>query len=44
MANRIENMDLMIRNERLSKGLTQEEHGKRVSKAQIAKMESGKVL
>ena len=36
----------MIRNERLRKGLTQEELGKRigVGKAQISKIESGKGL
>ncbi|WP_373782882.1 DUF3791 domain-containing protein [Bacteroides heparinolyticus] len=46
MANRIENIGLMIRNERLGKGLTQEELGKRVGvgKAQISKIESGKGL
>ncbi|WP_373798805.1 helix-turn-helix domain-containing protein, partial [Bacteroides heparinolyticus] len=40
MANRIENIGLMIRNERLGKGLTQEELGKRVGvgKAQISKI------
>lgn len=46
MANRIENIGLMIRNERLAQGLTQEELGKRVGvgKAQISKIESGKGL
>ena len=46
MTNRIENIGLMIRNERLRKGLTQEELGKRigVGKAQISKIESGKGL
>ncbi len=46
MANTIENIGLMIRAERLNKGLTQEELGKRigVGKAQISKIESGKGL
>lgn len=44
MTNSIENIGLMIRNERLRKGLTQEELGERVGvgKAQISKIESGK--
>lgn len=46
MTNRLENIGLMIRNERLRKGLTQEELGERVGvgKAQISKIESGKGL
>lgn len=46
MADRIENIGLMIRNERLRKGLTQEELGERVGvgKAQISKIETGKGL
>ena len=46
MANSLENIGLMIRNERLRKGLTQEELGERVGvgKAQISKIESGKGL
>ena len=46
MTNSIENIGLMIRNERLRKGLTQEELGERVGvgKAQISKIESGKGL
>ena len=38
MTNRLENIGLMIRNERLRKGLTQEELGERVGvgKAQIS--------
>ena len=46
MTDSIENIGLMIRNERLRKGLTQEELGKRigVGKAQISKIESGKGL
>lgn len=46
MKNRLENIGPMIRNERISKGLTQEELGKRVGvgKAQISKIESGKGL
>lgn len=46
MKNRLENIGLMIRNERIRKGLTQEELGKRVGvgKAQISKIESGKGL
>ena len=41
MTNSIENIGLMIRNERLRKGLTQEELGERVGvgKAQISKIE-----
>lgn len=41
MVNRIENIGLIIRNERFGKGLTQEELGKRVGvgKAQIPKVE-----
>ena len=44
MTNRLENIGPMIRNERLRKGLTQEELGERVGvgKAQISKIESGK--
>lgn len=43
---RIENIGLLIRNERLRKGFTQEELGERVGvgKAQISKIESGKGL
>lgn len=43
---RIENIGLLIRNERLQKGFTQEELGERVGvgKAQISKIESGKGL
>lgn len=46
MANRLENIGLMIRNERLRKGLTQEELGERVGvgKVQISKIERGKGL
>ena len=46
MTNSIENIGLMIRNERLRKGLTQGELGERVGvgKAQISKIESGKGL
>lgn len=46
MKNRLENIGPMIRNERIRKGLTQEELGKRVGvgKAQISKIESGKGL
>ena len=46
MTDSIENIGLMIRNERLRKGLTQEELGRRigVGKAQISKIESGKGL
>ena len=46
MTDSIENIGLMIRNERLRKGLTQEELGKRigVGKVQISKIESGKGL
>lgn len=46
MTNSIENIGLMIRNERLRKRLTQEELGERVGvgKAQISKIESGKGL
>lgn len=46
MTNRLENISLMIRDERLRKGLTQEELGERVGvgKAQISKIESGKGL
>ena len=46
MTNSIENIGLMIRNERLRNGLTQEELGERVGvgKAQISKIESGKGL
>ncbi len=46
MTNSIENIGLMIRNERLRKGLTQEELGERVGvgKTQISKIESGKGL
>ena len=46
MRDKIENIGLMIRNERLRKGLTQEELGERVGvgKAQISKIESGKGL
>lgn len=46
MAERIENIGLVIKNERLRKGLTQEELGLRVGvgKAQISKIESGKGL
>lgn len=46
MAERIENISLVIKNERLRKGLTQEELGLRVGvgKAQISKIESGKGL
>lgn len=45
MTNRLENIGLMIRNERLRKGLTQE-LGERVGvgKAQISKIERGKGL
>lgn len=46
MRDKIENIGLMIRSERLRKGLTQEELGERigVGKAQISKIESGKGL
>lgn len=46
MTDRLENISLMIRDERLRKGLTQEELGERVGvgKAQISKIESGKGL
>ena len=46
MRDKIGNIGLMIRNERLRKGLTQEELGERVGvgKAQISKIESGKGL
>ena len=46
MTNRLENMGLVIRNERVRRGLTQEELGERVGvgKAQISKIESGKGL
>ena len=46
MPNRLDDIGLMIRNERLRKGLTQEELGERigVGKAQISKIESGKGL
>ena len=46
MANSLENIGSMIRNERLRIGLTQEELGERVGvgKAQISKIESGKGL
>lgn len=46
MTDSIENIGLMTRNERLRKGLTQEELGKRigVGKAQIPKIESRKGL
>ena len=46
MAGKIENIGLMIRNERLRKGLTQEDLGERigVGKSQISKIESGKGL
>lgn len=46
MTNRLENIGLIIRNERFRKGLTQEELGERVGvgKAQISKIESGKGL
>lgn len=46
MADKIENIGLMIRNERLRKGLTQEDLGERigVGKSQISKIESGKGL
>ena len=46
MTGRIGNIGLMIRDERLRKGLTQEELGERVGvgKAQISKIESGKGL
>lgn len=44
MTNRLEDIGLIIRNERLRKGLTQEELGERVGvgKAQISKIENGK--
>lgn len=44
MSNKLENIGLMIRNERLHKGLTQEELETRigVGKAQISKIEDGK--
>lgn len=44
MANSLENIGPMIHNERLRKGLTQEELGEHVGvgKAQISKIESGK--
>ena len=46
MTNRLENIGSIIRNERICKGLTQEELGERVGvgKAQISKIESGKGL
>ena len=46
MTDSIENIGLMIRNERLRKGLTQEELGKRigVGKAQISKLRVEKDL
>lgn len=46
MTNRLENIGSIIRNERIRKGLTQEELGERVGvgKAQISKIESGKGL
>ena len=46
MAGKIENIGLMIRNERLRKGFTQEDLGERigVGKSQISKIESGKGL
>ena len=46
MAGKIEKIGLMIRNERLRKGLTQEDLGERigVGKSQISKIESGKGL
>lgn len=46
MMDRIENIGLLIRNERLRKGFSQEELGERVGvgKAQISKIESGKGL
>ena len=46
MTNRLENIGSIIRNERLRKGLTQEELGERVGvgKAQISKIENGKGL
>lgn len=46
MVNRLENIGSIIRDERLRKGLTQEELGERVGvgKAQISKIESGKGL
>lgn len=46
MAGKIENIGLMIRNERLRKGLTQEDLGERigVGKSQISKIENGKGL
>lgn len=46
MTNKLENIGLMIRDERLRKGLTQEDLGERVGvgKAQISKIESGKGL
>ena len=46
MAGKIENIGLMIRNEHLRKGLTQEDLGERigVGKSQISKIESGKGL
>lgn len=46
MTDRLENIGPIIRNERIRKGLTQEELGKRVGvgKAQISKIESGKGL
>lgn len=46
MINRLENIGSIIRNERIRKGLTQEELGERVGvgKAQISKIESGKGL
>lgn len=45
MRDRIENIGLMIRNERLRKGLTQEELGERVGvgKAQFLKLKEEKV-
>lgn len=46
MTDRLENIGPIIRNERIRKGLTQEELGERVGvgKAQISKIESGKGL
>ena len=46
MAGKIEKIGFMIRNERLRKGLTQEDLGERigVGKSQISKIESGKGL
>ncbi len=46
MTDKLENIGPIIRNERIRKGLTQEELGERigVGKAQISKIESGKGL